>query len=236
MFATEPKRGVMFKSTELLFEKQDIVYADFQAKLTPGIPRERFIGVRVPDVRAIAKAYCRDPEAQEFLASLPHEYYDENMLHGLIISEIKDYGECIKATDAFLPYVDNWAVCDIMSPKVFRKHRTELIEDIRRWTASKDTYTCRFGVEMLMSHYLDEDFKPEYLELAAVIRSDEYYVNMVVAWYFATALAKQWDATVPYIEKRRLAPWTHNKTIQKARESYRITPEQKEYLKTLKIK
>ena len=158
------------------------------------------------------------------------------MLHGLIISEMKDYEECIRLTDTFLPFVDNWAVCDIMSPKVFAKHKKELLAKIMTWSKSSHVYTCRFGIETLMSHYLDKDFKAEYLEIPASVRSEEYYVKMMIAWFFATALAKQWDQAIPYIEQSRLAPWTHNKTIQKAIESYRITPEQKEYLRTLKIK
>ena len=222
------------KITKKLFELQDEKYADFQAKLTPGVPRECMIGVRVPQVRILAKSYCKDPESETFLQELPHQYYDENMLHGLVLSEIKDFESCVKAVDAFLPYVDNWAVCDIMSPKVFKKHKEELLPIIKRWVSSDQVYTCRFGMEMLMSHYLDQDYKPEYLEIVAVVRSDEYYVNMMIAWFFATALAKQWDTVIPYIEQKRLDPWVHNKTIQKARESYRITPEQKEYLKGLK--
>ena len=223
------------KATKMLFEKQGQAYADFQAKLTPTIAREKFIGVRVPDVRAIAKSYKKDEEVSLFMAALPHNYYDENMLHGLLISEIKDYGKCLEELDKFLPFVDNWAVCDIMSPKVFKKHRSELMTEIRRWTASDHVYTCRFGIEMLMSHYLDDDFRLEYLELPASVISDEYYVNMMIAWFYATALAKQWDAAIPFIEKYRLGKWVHNKTIQKARESFRITPEQKEYLNILKI-
>lgn len=219
-----------------LFKLQNKKYAEFQAKLTPTVAREKFIGVRVPDVRKLAKAIYKDGAYEDFLKQLPHEYYDEDMLHGLILSEIKGYEVCVAAVDEFLPYVNNWAVCDIMSPKVFRKHKTELIEKIKEWVASKETYTCRFGMEMLMSHFLDEDFKAEYLKIPASVRSEEYYVNMMTAWFFATALAKQWDATIPYIENNKLDVWTHNKTIQKARESYRITDEQKEYLKGLKRK
>ncbi|MGI6021461.1 MAG: DNA alkylation repair protein [Lachnospiraceae bacterium] len=217
-----------------LFELQDKEYAAFQAKLTPGVPIEKFIGVRVPSVRKIAAEYVKESMGDGFLESLPHEYYDENMLHGIIISKIKDYEECIRYTDLFLPYVDNWAVCDVMSPVVFKKHRGELIEKIREWAGSSEIYTCRFGIKMLMSHFLDEDFKPEYLEIPASVSSDEYYVRMMVAWFFATALAKQWDAAVAYLEQNRLDAWTHNKTIQKARESYRIRAEQKDYLKKLK--
>lgn len=218
-----------------LFDLQDRKYAEFQAKLTPGIAPELFIGVRVPAVRSLAKELIKDPAHDEFLSSLPHKYYDENMLHGVMISLIKDYDLCIKRTDAFLPYVDNWAVCDIMSPKVFAKHKAELIGEIRRWAASDHTYTCRFGLEMLMSHYLDADFKPEYLDIVLAARSSEYYVKMMVAWFVATALAKQWSATIGIIEGRVLAPWTHNKAIQKALESYRITPEQKDYLRSLRV-
>lgn len=217
-----------------LFELQDIGYAEFQSKLTPTVPRETFIGVRVPEVRKLAKSYSKDPECQEFLKELPHLYYDENMLHGLLLSEMKDYDACISAVDIFLPYVDNWAVCDIMSPNVFKKHKEELLEKIKIWAASDQVYTCRFGLEMLMTHFLDEDYKPEYLEIAAGVHSEEYYVNMMIAWFFATALAKQWDTTIPYITENRLSKWVHNKTIQKSRESYRITDEQKKYLKGLK--
>lgn len=217
-----------------LFEMQDKAYADFQYKLTPTVPRELFIGVRVPELRKFVKTYSREKEAATFMQTLPHHYYDENMLHGLLISEIKDYGECVAAVDAFLPYVDNWAVCDLMSPKVFKKRKEELIRKIQEWIASDHVYTCRFGMKMLMSHFLDTDFKKEYLELPVSVRSDEYYVNMMIAWYFATALAKQWEATIPYIEDRKLDTWVHNKTIQKARESNRITDAKKEYLKGLK--
>lgn len=220
--------------TKKLFELQDKEYAKFQCKLTPGIEENKVIGVRVPEVRKLAKEYFKDKEAKEFLNTLPHEYYDENMLHGLLISEIKDYELCIKEIDKFLPFVDNWAVCDIMSPKIFKKHKEELIKKIREWVKSKHTYTCRFGIEMLMSHYLDEDFKKEYLEIPAKVHLEEYYVQMMIAWFFATALAKKWNETIPYLENNILDTWAHNKTIQKAKESYRITDEQKEYLKSLK--
>lgn len=220
-----------------LMKLKDDEYADFQAKLTPNVARERFIGVRVPDVRKLAKElYKNDRDGVDaFLNSLPHATYDEDMLHGVLLSEFKDYEECVKRVDEFLPYVDNWAVCDIMSPKVFKKHLEPLREKIREWAASDHVYTKRFGVEMLMSFYLDEHFKPEYLEIPATVTGEDYYIKMMLAWFYATALAKQWDATIPYIENKRLADWTHNKTIQKARESYRITDEQKEYLKSLKV-
>ena len=221
---------------ERLFCLQDKQYAAFQAKLAPSVPEESIIGVRVPILRQFAKAYAHEDEHKHFLQELPHRFYDENMLHALLISQVKDYEECIRLTDRFLPYVDNWAVCDIMSPKVFAKHKEELLAKIKTWSQSSHVYTCRFGIETLMTHYLDKEFKTEYLEIPASVRSDEYYVKMMVAWFFATALAKQWEATIPYIEQKRLAPWTHNKTIQKSIESYRISPEQKEYLRSLKIK
>ena len=222
---------------EKLFELQDKKYAEFQAKLTPGVSKESFIGVRVPEVRKLAKELTSEGNYSAFLSQLPHKYYDENMLHGLLVSEIKDYNKCIEELERFLPYVDNWAVCDIMSPKIFKKHKAELLEKIKEWSASKHIYTCRFGIEMLMSHFLDEDFKPEYLEIPATIKSEEYYVRMMVAWFFATSLSKQWDATLPFLKENRISDdWTHNKTIQKARESYRITKEQKELLEKMKRK
>ncbi len=223
------------KAQELLFQLQDKGYRDFQSKLIPTIPVETIIGVRIPAIRKLAKEYGKDPESVEFLKQLPHTYYDDNILHALLVAEIKDYEVCVKEVERFLPYVDNWAVCDIFSPKVFRKNKDKLIDKIIEWTASSHPYICRFGMEMLMTHFLDEDFRVEYLEIPAAVHSEEYYVNMMIAWFYATALAKQWDATIGYIEDQRLDTWTHNKTIQKARESYRITPEQKEYLKTLKM-
>lgn len=219
-----------------LFELQDKDYALFHSKLIPTVPPEKIIGIRTPEIRKLAKTIYKENSYATFLKELPHEFYDENMLHGLLISEIKSYDNCISELEKFLPYVDNWAVCDTMSPKVFRNNRELLLSKIREWTASEHTYTCRFGIEMLMSHFLDENFKAEYNEIPAAVRSEEYYVNMMVAWYFATALAKQWEDTLPYLLNRRLDQWTHNKTIQKAIESYRITPEQKDYLRTLKIK
>lgn len=217
-----------------LFELRDAEYATFQAKLTPTVPAEFFIGVRVPQVRLLARELSKDANHEKFLEQLPHKYYDENMLHGLLLSEIKDFDKCVAYVDAFLPYVDNWAVCDIMSPKVFAKHKTELLAKIRKWASSSDVYTCRFGMEMLMKYFLDKDFEPAYLKIVASVKGEDYYVKMMVAWFFATALAKQWDSSIPYIEKGKLSVWTHNKTIQKAIESYRITDEQKKYLRTLK--
>ena len=219
---------------EELYKLQDVKYRDFQMKLIPGIGQDTMIGVRTPDLRRLAKKMAGRADINEFMNDLPHKYFDENQLHAFIISGMKDYDQCMAALQAFLPYVDNWATCDQMSPKVFRKHRKELLEPVRRWIASTEPYTIRFGIGMLMEHYLDEDFDPAYPEMVAAIRSDEYYVKMMVAWYFATALAKQYDTVIPYIEHESLNVWTHNKTIQKAVESYRITKEQKEYLKTLK--
>ena len=219
-----------------LFTIQDILYRDFQSKLIPNVAAEAFIGVRTPQLRKYAKQLAKEEGVEAFLRDLPHRYFDENQLHAFIISEIKDFDRCMDETERFLPYVDNWATCDQLSPKTFIKHRAELLRHIRVWIKSDKTYTVRFGIGMLMQHFLDGDFDTEYPDLAAKIRSDEYYVNMMIAWYFATALAKQYAAVLPYIEKNRLDRWTHNKAIQKATESYRITPEQKKYLKSLKRK
>ncbi|MBO7134456.1 MAG: DNA alkylation repair protein [Bacteroidales bacterium] len=201
----------------------------------PNIDIERIIGVRTPQLRKLAKEFAKDAEIDDFLSNIPHQYYDENNMHGFIISEIKDYDRSIYEFDRLLPHVDNWATCDLLSPKSFKKNHDRLLKDIRRWMKSDKTYTIRFGIEALMTHFLDEDFRPEYLEWVAAIRNDEYYVKMMVAWYFATALAKQYEATLPIIEHKRLEKWTHNKSIQKAIESYRITDEQKKYLRTLKV-
>ena len=218
-----------------LFDLQDSQYRDFQAKLIPSASADKMIGVRTPVLRKLAKDLAKRKEIGGFLNDLPHRYFDENQLHAFIISQLKDYEQCMDEVIRFLPYIDNWATCDQLSPKIFRKHRPKLIDQIRKWIISDRTYTIRFGIGMLMEHFLDEDYDPAYPEMVAWIRSDEYYVNMMIAWYFATALAKQYDSILPFIKNRRLDPWTHNKTIQKARESYRISPEQKEYLKALKI-
>ena len=219
-----------------LFLLRDEKYGEFQAKLIPNADPETVIGVRTPALRKYAKELIRIEDVSGFLDALPHEYFDENQLHAFLISEMKDYEHCIREVERFLPYVDNWATCDQMSPKVFKKHRSELLLRIREWIRSDRTYTIRFGVGMLMQHFLDEDFDSAYPEMVAELRSDEYYVNMMIAWYFATALAKQYETVLPYLEEKRLDTWTHNKTIQKAVESYRITAEQKVYLKTLKRK
>ena len=220
--------------TEELFQLQDKKYALFHSKLMPTVSQDSIIGIRVPELRKIAKRIEGSWEAYEFINKLPHTYYDENVLHGLLISGIKDYAECIRETEKFLPYVDNWAVCDIMSPKVFKKNKTALINKITKWSSSASVYECRFGIKMLMSHFLDESFKKKYLNIPAGVKSDEYYVKMMIAWFFATALAKQWKETIVYLECNHLDKWVHNKTIQKACESYRITAAQKEYLRGLK--
>ena len=221
---------------EELFSHQDLKYRDMQIKILPNLEAESIIGVRTPDLRKYAKELAKRDDVQEFLEDLPHKYFDENQLHSFIISGIKDYEKCIEEVERFLPYVDNWATTDQMSPKVFKKNKKELLKQINKWIKSKKTYTVRFAVGMLMEHFLDEDFDLKYPEMVAKLRSDEYYINMMIAWYFATALAKQYDVILPFIEEKKLDTWTHNKAIQKSVESYRITPEQKEYLKTLKIK
>ena len=225
----------MTEIQELLFSKQDTKYRDFQAPLFPNIDKERMIGVRTPDLKKLAKELFGSETANKFIETLPHQYFDENQLHAFLISLIKDYQTCLKEVESFLPYVDNWGTCDQLSPKVFAKHKEELIIPIEKWLKSKCTYTVRFAVGMLMQHYLDESFKEEYMEMVASIKSEEYYVNMMIAWYFATALAKQWDSAIKYLENKKLSPWVHNKTIQKAVESYRISDEQKVYIKSLKV-
>ena len=219
-----------------LFSRQDKEYMKFLSKLTPNVSEDTIIGVRIPEIRKLAKKLVKNNEYEDFLKELPHKYYDENLLHGAIISENKDFENCIELLNSFLLFVDNWAVCDTISPKIFKKYKKELIEKIKEWSQSDKTYTCRFGVEMLMTHFLDEDFKKEYLEMVANIHSEEYYVKMVIAWFFATALAKQWDYAVIYLENNKLDVWVHNKTIQKARESLRILEDKKGYLKGLKRK
>ena len=220
--------------TQRLFSLADEGYRQFQTPLLPSVAPERIIGVRTPVLRKLAKEMVGTAEAEAFLCDLPHTYYEENNLHAFLVEQIKDYDACIAALDAFLPYVDNWSTCDGWSPKVFKKHPEELLVKIRQWMASDLPYTVRFGIGMLQRYFLDERFEPMYLDWVAAIHREEYYVRMMVAWYFATALAKQYDVTLPYIEQGRLPLWTHNKTIQKAVESYRVTAEQKTYLKTLK--
>ena len=221
---------------ETLFSLREEKYAAFQARLIPNVAPERVIGVRTPALRKLAKTLRGSGQAEEFLKALPHEFFEENNLHAFLLCEMKDFEACVQAVEDFLPYVDNWATCDQMSPGVFRKNKQALLPHIRRWIASEQCYTRRFGIGMLMSHFLDEDFREEYLSLVSDIRSEEYYVNMMIAWYFATALAKQYEAALPYLETRRLDPWVHNKAIQKALESFRVSDGHKTYLKTLKIR
>lgn len=219
-----------------LFKMQDVAYRDFNSKLIPTVDKSLFIGVRTPELRKYAKQLAKREDIEEFLHLLPHKYFDENQLHAFIVSEIKDFNSCVDKVNEFLPYIDNWATCDQLSPKVFKKHHKELINYIEIWLKSDKVYTVRFGIGMLMEHFLDEDFDISYLETVSNIRSDEYYVNMMIAWYFATALAKRYENIIPFIENRRLDIWTHNKAIQKAVESYRISTERKTYLKELKVK
>jgi 3-methyladenine DNA glycosylase AlkD len=226
----------MTEIQERLFELQDEKYRDFQAKLIPTADPASVIGVRTPELRKLAKELSKKDDIDAFLKELPHGYFDENQLHAFILSAMKDYGKCMSGVCSFLPFVDNWATCDQMSPKVFGKNKDDLLAHIKEWLRSDRTYTVRFAVGMLMEHFLGDDYDIAYPEMVAAIRSDEYYVNMMRAWYFATALAKQYDSAVRFIEEKKLDRWTHNKAIQKSVESYRITPEQKTYLKSLKIK
>ncbi|MCR5734753.1 MAG: DNA alkylation repair protein [Lachnospiraceae bacterium] len=217
----------------LLMEKDD-EYRDFQAKLVPNIPAENILGVRTPKMRQIAKEMFKDDGRDAFLSSLPHRYYEENLVHFFMIAMIRDFDECVRAVDAFLPYVDCWPVSDQSSPAVFKKNHEKLLPHVKKWIASDHVYTARFGLRMLMNEYLGEDFKEEYLELAASKKGDDYYLKMMVAWYFATALAKRYNESVKYIEEKRLDEWVHRKAIQKAVESFRVSEEHKEYLKSLK--
>ena len=219
---------------ERLFPCRDEAYRTFQSKLVPNIPPETILGVRTPDMRRIAKEVFQNADREAFLSTLPHPYYEENLIHFFVLAEIKDFDECVRRVEAFLPYVDCWPVSDQATPKAFRKNREKLLPYIRKWIASEHVYTARFGLRMLMNEFLDDDFKPEYLALAANKKGEDYYLKMMVAWYFATALAKQYDATVPYFENRLLDPWVHKKAIQKAVESYRITDAHKAYLKSLR--
>ena len=218
-----------------LFEMQDVQYRDFHSRIMPTVDAGRIIGVRVPALRAYARELRNSPEAAAFLLDLPHCFYEEDNLHAFLIEGIRDYDACLAALNAFLPYVDNWATCDMMSPKVLKKDLSRTLAQARIWMRSDHTYTIRYGIGTLMRFFLDGEFDPVHLEWVANLRSEEYYVKMMAAWYFATALAKQYDAALPYIENCRLDDWTHNKAIQKAAESYRITPEQKEYLKKYRI-
>ncbi len=219
-----------------LFEYSDRGFKEFQCKLCPTVCPNRIVGVKTPVLRRLAKELVKSGEHDGFLSSLPHEYFEEDQIHGFIISVLDDYDRVISELKRFLPYVDNWTTCDQMSPRCFEKNKDRLIGEIYGMLGSVHTYTVRFGVCMMMKHYLKADFRSEYAERLSLIHSDDYYVNMVLAWYFATALVYQYDAILPYLAENKLNVWVHNKTIQKARESYRITKEQKEYLRTLKLK
>lgn len=217
-----------------LFQLQDVGYGDFHSKLMPNIAREKIIGIRVPVLRRFVKELSK-AEKEDFLQQLPHRYYEENNLHGLIIMESRDYGSCIGELERFLPYIDNWATCDMLRPKILRKHLPELLEKIYQWLSSEDTYSVRLAIGFLMSFYLDDGaYQREYLAKVAEVSSQEYYVRMMVAWYFATALAKQYQDALPYMEKGRLEEWTRRKAIQKALESRRVSAEHKEYLRSLR--
>ena len=224
----------MTKLQTALFDMQDITYRDFHSRLIPNIEKDRVIGIRTPILRKFAKEYAKTDDAQKFIRELPHYYYEENNLHMMIITGIKDYDTCVIEIERFLPYIDNWATCDLPVPKCFYKNKEKLLDNVISWIKSDDTYTIRYGIETLMSIYLDDAFESSYPRLVSEVISDEYYVNMMIAWYFATALAKQWEAVIPYIEEKRLPEWVHKKTIQKAVESYRITDEQKKYLRALR--
>lgn len=219
-----------------LYRMQDQKYKEFNSKLIPNIDPDTMIGVRTPELRNYAKQLMKEPYVTDFLNELPHALFEENQLHAFVLSGMKDFAICMDELNRFLPYVDNWATCDQLSPKIFKKHRKELLEQIKTWIRSDKTYMVRFAIGMLMEHFLDEGFDPVYPKMVSAVRSGEYYINMMTAWYFATALAKQYDAVLPFMENHALDDWTHNKAIQKSIESYRIRPDQKEYLRTLKVK
>lgn len=222
--------------TDQLFALQDTAYGDFQAKLMPTIDRGTIIGVRTPALRKLAQQIAKTDAAQEFIGQLPHHYYEENNLHAFIVARMTDFDETIRQTNLFLPHIDNWATCDSFSPKVFGKHPDELLAAVKVWIASPHTYTVRFAIKMLMTFFLDERFSDEYPRMVAAVRSDEYYIKMMIAWYFATALTKQYDSVLCYLTDHRLDTWCHNKTIQKAIESYCVSDERKDFLKSLRVK
>lgn len=232
----------MTRFQEMLFELKDDDYQKFQAKLIPTLPPEKIIGVRVPQLRELAKEIWKDlgedsssSELKSFFETLPHEYYEENLLHSFLIEKIKDFDDCLSHFEKFLPYIDNWAVCDTCHPKVFKKNCEKLLPKIYGWIESGKLYSIRYGVDSLMTYFLDDKFDVSYLEKVASIKSDEYYVNMMIAWYIATSLAKQWDSTFPLIEKKALSKWVQNKSIQKAVESFRVSDEHKEILRKYKM-
>ena len=218
-----------------LFKLQDIKYKNFHKKLMPTVNEENIIGIRVPVLRSFAKEFAKTEYKEEFMKELPHRYYEENNLHSLLINMEKNYDKCVEYMDKFLPYIDNWATSDILAPAVFKKNLSKLVIKVKEWIAKSDTYSIRVGIKMLMNYYLEDEFRIEYLDMVASIKNDDYYVKMMIAWFFATALAKRYDETIGYIENKKLDTWVHNKTIQKCQESYRIDASKKEYLKGLKI-
>ena len=226
----------MTEIQERLFALRDPAYRDFTAPLLPTVDKETIIGVRTPAVRKLAWELRKEGKAENFLLELPHAWYEENGLHAAILCEEKDFDRCLEQVELFLPWIDNWATCDGLNPNCFKEHHAELIGRVPIWLSSEHCYTIRFGIGVLMNHFLEEDFRPEYLDWVTALRSEEYYVNMMIAWYVATALAKQYEAALPYLENRRLDRWTHNKSIQKALESYRVPEEHKAYLRTLRWK
>ena len=217
-----------------LMKEKDDRYREFQVKLVPNISPETIVGIRTPQLRTIAKEIYESKNRDEFLKDLPHKYYEENLIHFFVLSMFKDFEQCVQAVEVFLPFVDCWPVSDQATPKSFRKNHQKLLPYIRKWIASDHIYTARFGLRMLMNEYLGEDFREEYLELAASKRGEDYYLKMMIAWFFATALAKRYDETITYFEDRRLDEWVHRKAIQKATESFRVTDAHKEYLKSLR--
>ncbi len=227
----------MTQIQKILSKYQDKKYGDFSAKLVPTLPRDAFIGVRSPAYKEVIRELKTLPpaEIENFLKDLPHKYHEENCLQIALINKIKNYDDCLAALEIFLPYINSWAVSDGLNPPALKKNRLQLLQKLQKWICSDKPFTQRVGMLLLMKYFLDDDFKAEYLELPASIRSEEYYVNMMIAWLFAEALAKQWDSAITFIQERKLAEWTHNKAIQKACESFRVSPEHKEYLKTLKV-
>lgn len=235
----EKSCNIIEEIKDYLLKNQDLQYKQFHSSLMPTINSEVVIGIKVPILRNYTKELLKKYATQSFIPffkDLPHQYYEENNIHAFLIEKINNYDECLFQLEQFLPYIDNWATCDMLNPKVFSKNKDKLLKKINEWIKSSHTYTIRFGIGMLMRYFLDKDFNSSYLELVYSIKSEEYYVNMMKAWFFATALTKQYDATLPIIQNKKLDIWTHNKAIQKAIESFRVPAEHKQYLKTLKIK
>ena len=229
----------MQEITTQLFIMQDNEYKEFHGRLMPTVNPDTILGIRVPILRKFSNQLAKSLSKEkllEFMNELPHKYYEENNIHAFLIEKIKDFDECIVALEKFLPFVDNWATCDMMNPKILKKNTQQLFCKIKEWIVSPHVYTIRYGIGMLMRYFLDDSFKTEYLDMVAAVKSDEYYVNMMKAWFFATALAKQYEATLPYIKEKRLDNWSHNKAIQKSIESFRVPKEHKEELRRYKIK